>query len=69
VLPVIVTALGRASIEVDVGAANSAGIGVATKETLLDLLGRTVAVPDAQAIFDEAWKSLRATTDTLALPK
>jgi hypothetical protein len=63
VLPVIVTALPRASVEVDIAAANSAGIGVATKETLLNLLGRTVAVPDAQTIFDEAWQSLQATTD------
>lgn len=69
VLSVIVTALGRASVEVDVAAANSAGIGVATKETLLDLLGRTVAVPDAQAIFDEAWKSLQAATDSFPIPQ
>jgi hypothetical protein len=69
VLPVIVTSLERASVEVDIAAANVAGIAVATKETLVSLLGRTISVPDAQAIFDEVWNSLRAEADGLSIPQ
>ena len=59
VQPVIVTALERAAVEGEAVQAMASGISVATRETLRDLLARTVGVASAQAVFDEIWNAVR----------
>jgi hypothetical protein len=60
VLPVIVTAREAASVQAEVPSAESTGVSVATKETLLDLLNTTVGVSDPQGLFERMWTAVQS---------
>ncbi len=58
VLPVIVSALERGAVDAERRLAIDSGVGVATRETLQEMLLRTIGVADSQLLFDEIWNSL-----------
>jgi hypothetical protein len=55
VIAALVTALDRNAVEAERGAAREAGVLVATKESLLDAVSRTIVATDARQIFEEMW--------------
>lgn len=61
VLPVIVTSMTREEIKADVEQAERLGVGILAREDLLEALGRTLIMPDAQRIYDEGEKNVRVT--------
>jgi hypothetical protein len=67
VLPVIVTAREAGSVQAEVPSAESAGVSVATKETLHDLLNTTVGLSDPQGLFERLWTAVQSRVVSEAL--
>lgn len=55
VLPIIVTAKTNDEIKADIEQAQKLDIVVVTRETLIGLMQQTIAVPDPEAIYMNAW--------------
>ncbi|MBB3410838.1 hypothetical protein FHT87_004785 [Rhizobium sp. BK316] len=60
VLPLIVTTLPRDQVVAEIEPAEKSGARVCTRETLVDAIERTVLLPDANRIFDEAYAEITA---------
>ncbi|RTL71332.1 MAG: hypothetical protein EKK41_10610 [Hyphomicrobiales bacterium] len=58
VLPVIVSSLSRGELKADLEQAEKLGVGVLGREDLADAINRTLAFPNAQAIFDDGYKNV-----------
>lgn len=60
VVPVIATSKPRDEVKADLEEVKNKGVAVLTKEDLEDMLSQTIVLPDAEAIFDRAWRATLA---------
>ena len=58
VLPVMVTSMTREEIKADVEQAEKLAVGILAREDLLDALNRTLLLPNAQTIYEEATRNV-----------
>lgn len=56
VLPVMVTSKPKDEVKADIDEVQNKGVAVVTKEDLKAMLSQTIVFPDADVIFDRAWK-------------
>lgn len=62
-LPVIVTAKTKEEVKADLEQAQKLGVLVVTQESLRELLQQTIAAPDSEVIYSQAWESVQPKPD------
>ncbi|MBU6460986.1 MAG: hypothetical protein KGQ58_08980 [Proteobacteria bacterium] len=59
-LPVIVTSKPNNEIKADLEEVQGKGVAVVTREIMEAALSQTIALPDAESIYNQLWESVQS---------